>query len=134
MIRIRYGNAHWERRYAKIWWKNWEGIVTRCISDPETQRAWGVSGGWTKIRDAICTKALDFANDNELRERLLTDYSFSCIQKSFIRIVLIIPRLTLNNLLTLVIRVRRKKNSGILLYNLKRRRIAQKNRAQVEKI
>lgn len=37
MIRIRYGNAHWEGRYAKIWWKNWEGIVGKCISDPETR-------------------------------------------------------------------------------------------------
>ena len=132
MIRIRYGNAHWESRYAKIWWKNWEGVVTRCISDPETQRAWGVSEGWTKIRDAVCTKALDFANDDELRERLLTDNSFSFVQSLFSRIVLNIPRLTLNNLLTFVLKIRRKKNSGILVYNLNRRRIDQKNRAQVK--
>ena len=130
MIRIRYGHAHWEGRYAKIWWKNWEGIVARCISDRETQIAWGVSRGWTKIRDAVYTKALDFANDDELRERLLADKSFSFIQKMISRIVLAVPRLTLNNLLTLALKLRRKENLGILTYNLKRRRADQKNRTK----
>ena len=129
MIKIRYGHALWEGRYAKIWWKNWEGIITSCISNPETQIAWGVSRGWTKIRDATYTKALDFANDDELRERLQTDKSFSFGKRMFCWVVLSIPRLVLNNLLTLILKIRRKKNSGILVYNLKRRRADQKNRS-----
>jgi len=129
MIKIRYGHALWEGRYAKIWWKNWEGIITSCISNPETQIAWGVSRGWTKIRDATYTKALDFANDDELRERLQTDKSFSFGKRLFCWVVLSIPKLVLNNLLTLILEIRRKKDSGILVYNLKRRRADQKNRS-----
>ena len=131
-IKIRYGQAHWESRYAKIWWTNWEGIMRDCISDTDIQSAWGVFHGWKKVRDAAYTKALYFARERDLRERLEGDQDFSFVQVAVFKLIIACPGMLLNRFFYLAAKMSKRDNKKMFMYNLNRRLREQNAKAGIQ--
>ena len=115
-VEIRYGQAHWKNRYAKIWWINWENLIRTYISDPQVLNEWGISFGRKRLVNIFLVKALGNVSAIDVRYRT---QSYPFLVRHILRIgTRLLPVLLLNFIFSAIFKVLGSEKYAVVLFDL----------------
>ena len=121
-IEIRYGQGYWEQRYTQVWWGQWEDLVKKFVTDPDLLSGWRVQTGIRRVISASIIKALRFATNSEMRDRLQDNINGTVIEVIASRTVLALPAGILNFMFSVFVKIPSRFSTPLFKYDLRRRR------------